>query len=518
GKPTALSGADLGNYLRGLPSNVVERIDIITNPSAKYDAAGNSGIIDIRMKKDQRLGVNGTFTAGYGQGIYPKANTGATFNYRNKKVNVFGNYSYAYRENLNHLIINRNFYNNGVFIGSDDKDNHAWMPFNSHTARLGADFFPSKNTVIGFVVNSTFNNFKRNANITTTVNDAQGNPDFEFVSIGTNDDYFKNTVANINLKQKLDTAGRELTADIDFGFFKSSSLTRTASSFYNMDGTPQAEDDILDGDQNGDLKFKTGKIDYVHPIKKGAKLELGFKTSFVNTDNDAKFYNVYPTEVKVDSGKTNRFFYEEKNNAGYANFSKEYKKFNFTLGLRVEQTSINTIQVKGDKHNDNSYLKLFPSAFFNYKPKEEKTIGLSVSRRIDRPGYSQLNPFLFQIDPTIYGTGNPFLKPQMTWSYEMSYTVKSMSLTFGYSHTTDPQTVVLSRIQDVIPDFVIKPGQSENITVQIPVNLTSSDYLGLTATMPVRIKPWWNMVNNFNLFYNKFNGNLAGVALNDGAP
>src|SRR5688572_29369410 len=518
GKPTAMSGADLGNYLRGLPSNAVERIDIITNPSAKYDAAGNSGIIDIRMKKDQRLGTNGTFTAGYGQGIYPKANAGTTFNYRNKKVNVFGNYSYAYRENLNHLIINRNFYNNGTFIGSDDKDNYAWMPFNSHTARLGADFFPSKNTVIGFVVNSNFNSFKRNANITTSVSDHLGNPDFKFQSIGTNDDHFKNTVANVNLKQKLDTLGRELTADIDFGFFRSSSLTRTASNFYKLDGSPLTDDEILDGDQEGKLNFKTGKVDYVHPLKKAAKFELGFKTSFVNTDNDAKFYNVLPAEVKVDSGKTNHFYYKENNNAAYANFSKEYKKFNFTLGLRAEQTSVNTRQVRENKQNEIDYLKLFPSAFFNYKLKDEKTLGLSVSRRIDRPGYSRLNPFLFQIDPTIYGTGNPFLRAQMTWSYEMSYTVKNLNFTAGYSHTDDVQNMVLVRILDVRPNFKIPPDQDSNITVQIPVNLSSSDYVGLTATLPIRVSKWWNMINNFNFYYNKFNGNLGGVKLNDGAP
>ncbi|MFL5809616.1 MAG: outer membrane beta-barrel protein [Flavisolibacter sp.] len=518
GKPTAMTGADLGNYLRGLPSNAIERIDIITNPSAKYDAAGNSGIIDIRMKKDQRLGANGTLTAGYGQGVYPKANAGATWNYRNKILNFFGNYSYAYRENLNHLVINRNFYDNGIFKGGDNKDNYAWMPFNSHTARIGADFFPSNNTVIGFVVNSSFNGFRRNANITTIVNNDQNQPDFKFYSLGTNDDHFKNTVANINLKQKCDTIGKELSADIDFGFFSSSSLTRTASRFFDMNNNPKGDDEILDGDQNGDLELKTARVDYVNPLKKGAKLEMGFKTSYVSTDNDAKFYNVYPMETKVDSGKTNRFFYKEYNNAAYVNFSKEYKKFNFQLGLRAEQTSTKTKQVQPDKRNSNSYFKLFPSAFFNYKLKEDKTVGLSISRRIDRPGYSQLNPFLFQIDPTIYGTGNPFLKAQMTWSYEMSYTVKTLSFTLGYSHTTDAQSVVLSRIQDVIPDFVIKPGQSENITVQIPVNLSSSDYVGITATAPIRIKSWWNVVNNLNIYYNKFNANLAGVPLNDGAP
>jgi iron complex outermembrane receptor protein len=114
GKPSPLTGPDLASYLRGLPSNAIERIDLITNPSAKYDASGNSGIIDIRMKKDQRLGTNGTLTAGYGQGVYPKANAGTTLNYRDKKVNLFGNYNYSYRMNLNHLILDRNFYTNGT--------------------------------------------------------------------------------------------------------------------------------------------------------------------------------------------------------------------------------------------------------------------------------------------------------------------------------------------------------------------------------------------------------------------
>ncbi len=121
GKPTPMTGADLANYLKGLPSSAIDRIDIITNPSAKYDAAGNSGIIDIHMKKDQHLGANGTVTAGYGQGVYSKVNAGTTFNYRNKNVNVFGNYSYAYRKGLNHLILDRNFYTNGSLTGKIKK-------------------------------------------------------------------------------------------------------------------------------------------------------------------------------------------------------------------------------------------------------------------------------------------------------------------------------------------------------------------------------------------------------------
>jgi iron complex outermembrane receptor protein len=160
GKPTPLTGADLANYLRGLPSNAIERIDIITNPSARYDASGNSGIIDIRMKKDQRLGFNGTFTAGYGQGVYPKANTGTTFNFRDKKINLFGNYNYSYREGLNHLILDRNFYTNGSYVGGDLKDNYTRIPSDFHAIRAGADFFPDKKNIIGFVVTRNISDFR----------------------------------------------------------------------------------------------------------------------------------------------------------------------------------------------------------------------------------------------------------------------------------------------------------------------------------------------------------------------
>ncbi|MGZ3911231.1 MAG: TonB-dependent receptor domain-containing protein [Flavisolibacter sp.] len=518
GKPTPMTGADLANYLKGLPSNAIERIDIITNPSAKYDAAGNAGIIDIHLKKDQRLGANGTFTAGYGQGIYPKANAGTTFNYRNKKVNVFGNYNYSYRKNLNHLVINRNFFEKGVFTGSDNKDNYALMPFNSHTARLGADFFPSKNTIIGFVVNSSFNGITRRADIGTTVNDANYQPEFQFQTLSTNNDHFNNTVGNINIKQKLDSNGRELTADLDYGSFYSGSLTRTASSFYNLDGGKRKEDDILDGNQTGKLTLKTAKLDYVQPLEKGAKLELGAKTSDVSSDNDAKFFNVYPNETQVDDTKTNRFFYEEYIQAGYVNYGRTVKKFDFQLGLRGEQTLIKTRQIKGDVRFNHDYFQLFPSAFLNYKPREDQTLGVSVSRRIDRPGYSELNPFLFQVDATIYATGQPLLKPQTTWSYELNYTLKNLNFTLGYSHTKDPQNEVLSKILDVIPNFEIRPGQDSNITVQIPVNLESSDHFGLSGTAPVKINSWWNMINNFDIYYTRFNGDLGGSQLHDGQP
>ena len=514
GKPTAMAGSDLANYLKGLPSAVIERIDIITNPSAKYDASGNAGIIDIRMKKDQRLGTNGTYTVGYGQGIYPKANTGATFNYRNKKVNVFGNYNYAYRVGLNHLILDRSFYNNGTYNGGDLKDNYSKSPFYTNTARLGADFFPSKKTIIGFVVNGNFNHYLRNSTNSSIVIDPQKQKASTFESLATNNDHANNVVANVNFKHTFDSTGKELTADLDYGHYNSSSLTTNATKYYKLDGTMLQPDYILDGDQDGILTFKTAKVDYTNPMKKGAKWEAGFKTSFVSSDNDAKFWDMSSGTPQNDVNKTNRFFYKENNNAGYLNFSKEFRKFNIQVGLRGEQTNLKTHQVNGNIYFDSSYFQLFPSAFFNYKLKEDQTLGLSVSRRIDRPGYSQLNPFLFLIDPTTYATGNPGLLPQFTWSYELSYTMKNLNFTFGYSHTTKDQNIVIAKFKDAFPNIP----SDDNVTVQIPINLSSSDYYGVSISAPFKINKWWNMTNNADIYYQKYNGSIGTTQLNKGKP
>lgn len=514
GKPTPMSGADLANYLKGLPASAIERIDIITNPSAKYDAAGNSGIIDIRMKKDQRLGTNGTVNGSYGQGVYPKANIGGSLNHRNKKVNLFGNYNYNYRIGLNHLLLDRNFYENGQYSGGDLKDNYSKSPLGSHTTRIGMDYFPSSKTIIGFVINGNFNHFKRNNSNNSIVIDDQHKDESTFESLATNNDHANNAVANINFKHRFDSSGKELTADLDHGIFRSNSLTVNATRYYKLDGTQLQPNYILNGDQHGKLDFTTFKADYTNPLKKGAKWEAGFKTSFVSSENDAKFTDRSNGSPVNDTNKTNNFRYRENNNAAYLNFSKDFKRFDFQVGLRAEHTHIATRQQIGNVRFDSSYLQLFPSAFFNYKIKEDQVLGISVSRRIDRPGYSQLNPFLFLIDPTTYSTGKPGLLPQLTWNYELSYTLKTFNFSLSYSHTRNNQNIAIVRFKDAFPTIP----SADNVTVQIPVNLESSDNIGLTVSAPIRITKWWNMLNNANVYYQHFNGQLGGTSLNNGKP
>jgi iron complex outermembrane receptor protein len=514
GKPSPMTGTDLANYLKGLPSSAIDHIDIITNPSAKYEAAGNSGIIDIHMKKDQRMGANGTFSTGYGQGVYPKANIGSTFNYRNKTINIFGNYNYAYRVGLNHLLLDRNFYDNGIYKGGDLKDNYSKSPVSSNTARIGLDYFPNRKTIIGFVLNTNFNHYTRNNDNNSLVLDPQRQPVNTFNSFATNNDHSNNSFANINFKHTFDSTGKEITADADYGVYNSNSITVNNTKYYTLNGTSLQPDYTLKGDQQGKLTLQTAKIDYVNPFSKSGKLEAGLKTSYVSADNDAKFFDISSGTPVNDINKTNHFFYKEYNNAAYINISKTYKKYDIQLGLRGEQTNISTEQKINNAKFDSSYFQLFPSAFANYKFKEDNILGISVSRRINRPGYSQLNPFLFLIDVSTYATGRPGLLPELTWSYELSYTLKSLNFSVNYSHTKDPENVTLARFKEVFPNIP----SSENVTVQIPINLGSSDYIGLSISAPIQIKKWWNVLNNADMYYQNFKGSFSGTVLNSGKP
>lgn len=516
GKASPMSGADLVNYLRSLPSGAVDRIEIITNPSARYDAAGNSGIIDIRLKKDQRLGFNGSVSAGAGQGVYFKSNAGTSFNYRNKKVNVFGNYNYNRREDLSTLIQTRTFLEDGVVTGSDAKDNYAVVKVNGHNIRFGADFFPTNKTVAGFVVNSNMSDIGIRSNNISIASDHRQVRQNYFTSLIGGKNRYRNYVGNVNLKHSFSKKS-ELTVDADYGTYTSGTYSRVQTDYYQLNGSSSKPQYILDANQGGEIVLRSAKMDYMHN-EAGSKWEGGLKSSYVSADNDARFFHILPSGPQLDARKSNHFYYDEYNNAGYINHSREWKQWSIQLGLRGEHTSIRTRQVVHDVRWDSAYFQLFPSAFINYKWKGDQTLGLSIGRRIDRPGYGQLNPFLSFIDVTAYSTGNPQLLPQLTWAYEVIYTIKNQSFGLAYSHTIDPQYPVIARILDVIPDFYIEPGSDSNITVQKSMNLDALNYYSLWGSSQARVTPWWSTVNNLNIFYNHARANIGGTVLNDGKP
>lgn len=507
GKPSPLSGPDLANMLRGLPANAIERVEIITNPSAKYDAAGNAGIIDIRMKKDQRLGTNGTLSVGVGHGRYLKHNEGVSLNHRNKKWNFFGNYNYSLREAFNHLVLYRQFFENGVFSGAYDQDNFLLFDFNTHVARGGVDFSPSKKTIIGLVANGVENRFNPNGENVSAVQDHTANKVSSFRTTNDSHDKWNNYSFNLNLKQTLGAKNNELTADVDYAKFDNQTYQTFTTRYFDLENQPTLPTYILYGDLSGNLELKSAKADYAHPLSEKSKIEAGLKSSVVTADNDIQFFDKSNATPVYDSTKSNHFIYEENLNAAYLNYSKEFEKFNFQLGFRAEQTNAKGNQLVSGEKFDTSYVNLFPSAFFNYKLNEKNEWGISASRRLDRPTYKQLNPFKFFLDPSTFSQGNPFLTPQYTWSLELSHTFnQKITTTFNYSFTANNITQVIK------PDT-----EQDKVTIQTDDNISDFIYYGLSVAATFEPMKWWTSINNVNGVYSEFKGNVANTQLDDGS-
>ncbi len=507
GKPNPMSGADLANFLRALPSNTIDRIEIITNPSAKYDAAGNAGIIDIRLKKDKNQGTNGSASAYYGQGVYPKTGAGLNLNHRNKKLNAFGSYNYNFRKGMNDLRLYRVFFDDDIRTGAYDQRNYMTMPFNTHTARAGADFFPDKKTVFGLVVSGTTNHFNPNAQNTSAVEGAGAGVESYFGTSNKGQNRFFTWAANGNFKRAFNDKGHELSADFDFAEFGSNTDQLFTTVYTGLNGEKIRQDYLLSGDMDGNLKIRSLKADYALPLPGKSKLEAGLKSSIVDADNNLQFFDLsLPGAPVYDSSISNHFIYRENINAAYLNFSREWDKLSVQAGLRVENTNAEGTQLVNGDHFDRHYTNLFPSVFLNYKFSEQYQTGLNLSRRLDRPSYQQLNPFKRFLDPSTYSAGNPFLNPQFTWAAEWSNTFwQKLNVTLAASRTSDNITQVIAPVGDL-----------ERVTVQTDSNLATVQYLSIAVNYNFNIMPWWSTINNFNAWNGQYSGNLANTTLRDG--
>ena len=506
GKPSPLSGSDLSSFLRAQPSNAIEKIEIIANPSARFDASGNAGIINIVMKKDKRLGTNGNINIGAGQGIYFRTNSGINFNNRGKKFNVFGSYNYSLRKSLNDLTINRAFFTNGEKTGGLDLFNHMLYPSNTQSARLGVDYFVSKKTIIGLLFNGLLNDQDKTVDNKSANTDKNGQPISRFTTNSFTNDLLKHYGINFNLKHTIDAKGQEITFDLDQAAFNKTSTPSFITSYYDVNYNPTLAPYILDGHMLGKLNIYSAKSDYTKPFNNNSKIEAGFKTSFVKADNDLVFYDKSTSTPQYDAGRSNHFIYKENINAVYLSYNKEFKKINFQFGLRAEQANINAVQKVFSEKIDTSYIRIFPSAFLTYKIHKDHELGFSFSRRIQRPTYTQLNPFKSFIDLTSYNTGNPYLRPQFTNSFEASYTLKQKT-TFSLSY---------ARSTDVIA-WIIKPVSTSSglVSVETNDNISSSDSYSFDISDQHSLTKWWNAVTHVNVFFNKNFGVIENTVANN---
>lgn len=506
GKPSYLSGADLVNLLRNMSATQLDQVEIMTNPPAKYDAAGNSGIINIKTKKNKVKGFNGNVTAGYSQGVYWRTNESLNMNYRNNKFNAFMNYSFNKNNQYQQLDIHRSY------KASDGKtviaqfDQTAFMPRNNvnDNLKLGLDYFATKKTTIGIMLSGFINPENNNNYNTSYLKDANNIVDSIVQSTGLIHNNWKNGAVNLNFRHEYDSTGRELTADLDYSSYGSRSDQSFVNASYYPDMTPKSETDLVSNLPVA-INIYSAKADYTHPLNKTSKLEAGVKSSYVNTDNAANYFNHIGGNEVVDYTKTNHFLYKENINAAYISLNKQIKKLGIQAGLRFENTNyqghqLGNPQVKDSLFN-NTYNNLFPTVYLSYATNKSNQFGLSLGRRIDRPDYEDLNPFLFFIDNYTYEAGNTFLKPQYSNNVELSHTYKNfLTTTVNYSRTTNFFTETFE--------------QKGFATIVRKGNIGVRQNAGLSVSAQVPVTKWWTSVLYANYNYNTFKGELYGEMLN----
>jgi iron complex outermembrane recepter protein len=493
GKPTYLSAKDLYEMLRNTSSDQLSQIVIITNPSAKYDAAGNSGIINIKMKKKQNLGLNGSARLSYGQGVYPDFGTGFNLNYRNEKLNAFGGYDFM-RAFYFERVTNIRRFREPNYTSEFNQYTFDKGGFYSNNFRAGLDYYAGKKSTIGILVKGNLFNNHDNTTATTDIKNISDTPDSSYVTEVINDSKWNTVSANLNYLYKLDTLGSEFSADVDYAQYDNASDFTFNTYHYFHNGTPGYWEKASNK-QPASIDIRSFKVDYLKQMKNKKKFEAGAKSSIVTTDNDVRYVNYYNGVGVTDTGKTNHFNYEENINAAYFNFSAEFGKLGVQTGLRAEQTRSEGRQAVHNASFSHDYIDFFPSAFLNYTFNDKNQTLLSYSRRLDRPNYGQLNPFRYFIDPYNFFEGNPNLNPQFTHVFEFKYTLNRLySLGFNYSHTVDAMTQIAKQIDSIHTTY---------ITTE---NLDENDHYGMTLSVPFHVAKWLQSSNNLVLYNNRYHG------------
>lgn len=505
GKMTQLGSQDLAAYLKSINSNDVEAIEMISNPSARYDASGNAGIINIRLKKNKRYGTNGSVNMGLVQGVTPKGNGSVSLNYRDKKVNLFSNVGTNIGRYENTLDLYR------VQLDSIyDQKSTNWSHNKSVNAKLGADLFLNSKNTLGFLVTTNFNDNDWTSESNTNIS---YNPTKQFVkklvALNTIPGSRTNMNSNINYRYA-DTSGKEINFDADYGLFRGTGRSFQPNNYLDNSGNMLSQ--VINRNFTPtDIDIYTAKVDVDQPKWKG-KLGYGAKFSYVKTKNTFDFFNdINGVPVKILS-RSNSFTYKENVNAAYVNYQRQFSpKWSLQTGLRMEQTNSEGILTRADgiMQADNtvkrSYLDFFPSAALTWTVDQKNTLNLTFSRRIDRPTYQDLNPFENKLDELTYEKGNAFLRPQYTNTVELSHTFKYMlNTTIGYSHVKDFATQTTDT--------------TNNATYVQQRNLATQRILSFSIGSPLPIAKWWNGYANVWYNYQMFNGKIGANEIKTEIP
>ncbi|AKD57349.1 hypothetical protein SD10_23135 [Spirosoma radiotolerans] len=483
GRSTYMSAQDLTAYLKSLPGGILDKLELMDNPPAKYDAAGNA-IINIRLKKNRVGGLTGNVSMGYSQGKYGRSNDAVNLNYKYKKINLFTNLGYTQEKTYNLDNYDRRFYSpTAELISTVDLKNNLLNRSHGQSINLGLDYAASANTTIGFIVNINGGSGKSNFDYTSKNYDAKHQVDSIGAGKTTGNTSRTNVGTNLNFLHKFSNSGRELSADINYLTYRSETNQSLQNFVYQPNGALSNRTDFLYAIPSL-INIYTAKADYVHPFKNKARLDAGFKSSIVDNDYIAQYYDVVNTVSFIDNAKSNHFKYHENINAAYVNSQKEWKRFGLQLGLRVENTQARGQQLGneavGQSNFTKNYTGVFPSAFLSYKldTLNKNTFSLMAVRRINRPNYQLLNPFVFFKDQYSYTSGNPFVNPQYQSRYELKFQHKQL-LNMGLSYNKFTN-VIFQTTQAV-----------DNIFITKPENIANGYMTILSTSLSISPRKWW---------------------------
>lgn len=482
-KPTYLSGTELASYLKSLPSGTLESIEIMTRPPARYDAAGNAGVINIKTKRLKQKGFNGNISPGFSQGIYPKSANSLNLNFRNNAFNYYLNLGYNYGEGFSDLDIERRYVNDDGTPHSLFAQN-SWIKrrSNSGLARLGVDYTMDKSNSIGLMLSGSVTGNRATVNNKSFLYNGKG--ELDSLITADNRDYrdFSRGTATLNYRHKFKQSGRELSADLDYIYNRSDADQYYRNASYLADQTVKGKDD-LSGQLPSDIHIYSFKADYTHPLGEGVKAEAGIKGSLIETDNIATYNVTLNGNTYPDYDKTNHFTYRENINAAYLNFSRDGKRISLQAGLRAENTIMRGHQLgnamKPDSAFKRDYVNLFPTFYLSYKFDSAAVhqLVLSYGKRIQRPNFGNLNPFISPLDKFTFYVGNPFLQPTIAHSVEVSHIFRNKittSLNYEYYKGDINETIELQGHQ----------------YYSRPANVGKSQYLSLTVNASLQPVPW----------------------------
>jgi len=485
GRSKYMSAQDLASYLKSIPAALLDQIELIDNPSARYDAAGNA-VINIRLKKNRAGGFTGSVSTGFSQGKYLRSNNSLNLNYNYKKINVFGNIGYTYDTGYVDDSYDRLYFSQGSADPSSSISlfNSQLSRSNSLNTSFGADYSANANTT--YTVQMNINEIRRHdrlsyqsGNYSSAVLDSLGSGD-------TRSGYDKtNLSTGLSMIHKFGKSGRELSADVNYLNYDGANDQYLQNLVFLPDGMQSSSRQFY-YHLPSSMNVYTAKADYVHPMRGKTKLEAGFKSSWVSNDNMSEYYNVIDNEQFIDNGQSNHFKYRENINAVYLNAMKSGKYFGVQLGLRAENTIAKGNQMGNEVVTGSSfkkdYTKFFPALFLNYKL---DTLGnnaftLGITRRINRPSYQLLNEFLILRDQYSYSTGNAMLNPQYQYRFELKYQHKQLlRMALSYNRFTD-LIFVTTRVENEI--FITRPE-----------NIGNGFMLLLNTGLSLSPAKWWSL-------------------------